>query len=164
MSRMTWGRYDQFDFVDARDRFLLKTRKAKNGCLEWTGCRGGGGRYGALTLMNKPWLAHRAAWLLFNGEHPGSKCVIHRCDNGICVNLDHLSLGTQRDNVLDMERKKRSVHPRGERHGRSKLSASDIGPIKDAAKQGETHKSIANRYGVCRPSISRILNGKGWKE
>lgn len=50
--------------------------------------------------------AHKVAWTYTNGD-PGELCVLHRCDNRVCVNPAHLFLGTKQDNVDDMYKKGR---------------------------------------------------------
>ena len=55
--------------------------------------------------------AHRYAYEVFIGEIPDGMYVLHKCDNRACCNPDHLFLGTQQDNMLDMWRKGRG--PRG---------------------------------------------------
>src|SRR5690606_24447229 len=51
--------------------------------------------------------------------------VLHTCDNGWCVNPEHLYLGTQRQNVIDMierspgVREKMSLSQTGRRHPES---------------------------------------------
>lgn len=58
--------------------------------------------------------AHRVAWeLANNAEVPKGMSVLHRCDAPLCVNPDHLSLGTCADNGRDMARKGRGVSDRG---------------------------------------------------
>lgn len=52
--------------------------------------------------------AHRAAFIVFNGQIPKGMCVLHRCDNRPCINPQHLFIGTQLDNVADMISKGRS--------------------------------------------------------
>ena len=53
--------------------------------------------------------AHRAAWVDANGPISEGMCVLHRCDNPPCVNVDHLFLGTQADNIADMVAKGRYI-------------------------------------------------------
>ena len=54
-----------------------------------------------------PVLAHRVAWMLAGNEIPEDMCVLHRCDVRNCVRVDHLFIGTKRDNSLDMAAKGR---------------------------------------------------------
>ena len=51
--------------------------------------------------------AHRVSWMIHKGEIPKGMQVLHKCDNRICTNPEHLFLGTQKDNVDDMIKKGR---------------------------------------------------------
>jgi hypothetical protein len=51
----------------------------------------------------------RALWEEVHGPIPKGMLVLHRCDNSICVNHEHLFLGTPKDNTRDMIKKGR--HP-----------------------------------------------------
>lgn len=84
--------------------------------------------------------------------------VCHECDNRACVNPNHLFLGSQSDNLLDMKLKDR--HARGERNRHAKLTDAEVVEIRNATGP---HKGIAERYGVCASSVSLIRSGRTWR-
>lgn len=43
------------------------------------------------------------------GEIPKGEFVLHRCDNSLCVNPDHLYIGTQSDNMRDYYARSKGV-------------------------------------------------------
>lgn len=157
----TWGRHGRFNVSTLKKRFEKKTRR-EGDCLIWTGARGSHGRYGSLAAFGEPWLAHRLAYALSVGDIPVGMVVCHRCDNGLCVNPDHLFLGSQSDNVNDMEAKERSVHPRGEAHGRAKLTSAQVLLIRDAHASGQSGRSLARAYGVTKTNIAAIVKRQIW--
>lgn len=59
--------------------------------------------YGQKMVKGKLWRAHRWVWTQANGPIPDGLQVNHRCDTPACVNLDHLYLGTQKDNIRDLD-------------------------------------------------------------
>ena len=91
-----------------KNRLYSKTVKLENGCIEWIGCRDKWG-YGQTTYLGKPARTHRLAWMLENGAIPDGLWVMHKCDNPPCLNLNHIQLGTPRDNIEDMMSKGRYV-------------------------------------------------------
>lgn len=77
------------------------------GCWIFTGACDKHG-YGTLSTgwKKSPIKAYRASYLIHIGEIPKGLVVRHKCDTPSCVNPNHLELGTQRDNVRDMVKRK----------------------------------------------------------
>lgn len=149
-------------------RFMsLVTRSTidKKGCWLWAGAGKGNG-YGNFQLHGRYVPAHRAAFLLFNGEIAPGLDVCHRCDNRACVNPDHLFLGTRLENMQDCARKGRVARGaalgdrRGSNAGAAKLSWDQVTAIRQSA---EPSKVIAARYGVSNDNINRIRRNETWK-
>lgn len=93
------------------ERFMGKVERIPmTDCWLWAGAARPNG-YGIFFLNGKTIGAHRAAYVLFRGQFDEALHVCHKCDNPSCVNPDHLFLGTQKDNMLDMVRKGRKVTP-----------------------------------------------------
>lgn len=78
-----------------------------SGCWLWLGPIDPNG-YGRISKRTFGFiLAHRYAKHEAGNDVKGV-CVLHRCDNPICVNPDHMFLGTNKDNSQDMVRKGRA--------------------------------------------------------
>ena len=91
---------------DITNRLQLKTFVTSSDCHEWAGATVKGG-YGVMRVNKKNYRTHRIAWELTNGPIPNGLCVLHRCDNPPCLNIEHLFLGTQAETVADMSAKGR---------------------------------------------------------
>lgn len=106
--------------------------------------------------------AHRAVWIEANGPIPAGMVIRHKCDTPACVNLDHLQIGTQADNVKDMVERKRHIH--GERQHSSKLTQSQVVEIRKLYAQGDlTQSQIANRFNVTQSNVHSIVSRETWK-
>lgn len=155
-----------------------------DGCWRWTGKPSSAG-YGRVGVgKRRVVFAHRRAWELTHGPVPDGMCVLHRCDNPICVRPDHLFLGTRGDNARDMaskgrahlqrrphamagdkhwSRQKPTLVRRGEDHHQAKLAAADAVAIRNAFADGATHAALAAQYGVSEGTIGFIVKGTTWK-
>lgn len=76
------------------------------GCWIWTGATTAFG-YGSIRLKYGT-SVHRVRYEQKFGKIPGKLCVLHKCDNPLCGNPDHMFLGTIQDNNLDRDRKGRT--------------------------------------------------------
>jgi len=65
-------------------------------CFLWTGAKSSSG-YPCINVNGNTKLAHRVSYVLFNGNIPKNKLVMHSCNTPLCVNPDHLYLGTHSD-------------------------------------------------------------------
>lgn len=91
-------------------------RGPSDGCWEWRGRRNHSG-YGLIRVGDaKAVLVHRYAYQTWVGSIPAGLYVCHHCDNPSCCNPAHLFLGTDLDNIRDMQQKNR--HAQHERHGK----------------------------------------------
>lgn len=137
-------------------------------CWRWLGSRKSSGK------PPVPWhgqwrsgdgrieLAHRGAWRLMKGEIPTGMCVLHRCDNPICVNPSHLFIGTQSDNAKDMWTKGRA-RPKsniGSAHGMSKLTESLVREIRASSESG---LNLSKRLMLSPTAICDVRKRRTWK-
>lgn len=132
---------------------------AETGCIEWIGSKSKFG-YGRVRVGENILSAHRAAWESVNGEIPDGLCVLHKCDNPPCINVDHLFLGTQADNVADMNAKGRQAVNKGEGNPRAKLTDEHIKRIRQDVR---LRSEIAIDYGISRVYVGSIQREDVWR-
>jgi hypothetical protein len=135
------------------ERFNAFVNKTTS-CWLWTGATNRG--YGLLWVDGKHELAHRVSYSIHKGLL-GDLCVCHTCDTPLCVNPDHLFLGTREDNNLDARHKLR--HAFGERNGHARLTKEQVAWARASQlPQAE----IARILGVHQSHVSRIRSGDAW--
>jgi hypothetical protein len=119
--------------------------------------------YGVVKRLGKTVRAHRWAFCLASGlklSDIQDYVVMHKCDNRLCINPEHLELGTHADNCADKVQKGRQA--RGETAGNSKLTTNEVKLIRLGFIAGLTNKKLAEIYSVSDMCISRIRSGKTW--
>lgn len=142
-------------------RFWRNVRKT-GGCWLWQASTDDFG-YGHLGSGRSVVRAHRLSWEIHFGAILGGLCVLHKCDTPACVRPDHLFLGTRNTNNKDRHTKGRyASQPFGEDHGRAKLTTIQVREIR-AFKGIESQRELAKRFGVSRPTIKFIHQGKTWR-
>ena len=125
-------------------------------CWEWQAYVDPMG-YGRFQLNDVARLAHHVSWVL-SGKGEVSDCLLHKCDNRICVRPDHLFKGSRTDNARDRDQKGRCA--KGESHYACKLSDAQVQEIRLRAAAGARTTDLAKEYNVGANAISRIRLGK----
>ena len=109
-------------------------------------------------------LMHRASYAIHVGP-VGTGLVCHKCDNRRCVNPDHLFLGTQMENMMDMRAKGRNKN-RGPSCGPmapgAKVTVEDAREVMYLHGLGKTQKEIASHKRLAAGTVSNIIRGKHW--
>ena len=146
-------------YATIHERFLNSFCVANNNCWLWGQAFRSSG-YGCMTWEKKVIDAHRYSYSYYKGEIPKGLFVCHRCDNKMCVNPDHLFVGTPKDNVLDMVNKKRQRV--GEKTNLNKLSELQVIDIKNCLSMGVRQIELVKKYNVSRTCICDIKTGKRW--
>jgi hypothetical protein len=97
--------------MNANDKKVLRVKilscstKLPSGCILWTaGCRVRKqiGNYGSIYVPSekRSRLAHRVAYQIFKGAIPKSRILDHKCNQTMCINVEHLRPVTPKENVL----------------------------------------------------------------
>jgi hypothetical protein len=139
--------YNQRNGATLSERLASRSDRSggPDACWIWKGGVSRG--YGSIHYGGKTCRAHRAAWEQANGSVQTGLFVLHRCDNPLCVNPDHLFLGTQAANMADMARKGRD---------QGKLTPDQVRRVRSDRR---TQAEIARDFCVDQTTISRIKRG-----
>ncbi len=149
-------------FCNEKCHLLNCTEVKEKGCWDYKGFKGKDG-YGQIKIGGKVRRPHRISYQIYKGKIDEGFNVCHSCDNPICVNPEHLWLGTPKDNMDDMLRKGRKADKKGELHHLNKLKEEDIYKIRKLLKKKNyKQKQIAKMFGVDPSCICYINAGKRW--
>lgn len=155
--------------VEQWEKYWSKVRKT-DGCWIWTGSTNSGG-YGNHMIQGRLCGAHRLMlyWMgkLKHPIHAGSRAdglVLHSCDNPLCVNPEHLSVGTNTQNQKEAYSRGLRRQPNGPNHANSKLTQEQADEIRRLYGSGEMLQiPLAKKYGVSQRVISLIVRRETYK-
>ena len=146
------------------EKLFYKQRKPiiyyvdKNGChIEIMHSSPWNRGYLSIYRNGKSYAMHRYLYEKKYGPIPKGLILRHVCDNPSCINVAHLKVGTQQDNMNDMC--ERGRHAKGTKIYSSKLSEQDVLKIYSSKM---TTKDLAKRFKVCAGHISAIKHGRTW--
>lgn len=139
-------------------------------CISWEGATKQGG-YGRVSYNGRLEQAHRVSYAICNGidlSEIDGLVVRHKCDNPICINPNHLIVGTIADNMRDAVERGRHKNPVliGSNHSRARLSEKDVLSIR-ASFSGKYNRemclALADKYRVSESTISAVFYRRNWR-
>ena len=150
------------------NRVLTEYKIDEKGCWNWTGGKQPNG-YGWLYLglvdgKSTAGYPHRISYEIHKGFIPDGLNVCHKCDNPLCINPEHLFVGTDDDNHKDKVSKNRQI--KGETHGGHKLTEQDVLNIRSEYRRdiyGCGYVALGNKYNVDKLTIKTIVDRVTWK-
>lgn len=152
-----------------KSEWILKIQNRcilKGECLEWQGCKMKKG-YGKIKAFGKYYYTHRLIYELGHDIKLNPKEVIrHSCHNPSCCNLNHLTKGTQLENIQDMMVAGRNtiVSLPGIKNPRAKLTEDNVREIRKIRKTTNTSlKMLAKKFNVSITVIHHVEIGKTWR-
>lgn len=150
-------------------RFIDKIEYSQDGCWHWTGAVRGKSGYGAFKYRGKVQSTHRVAYMIFVEEIPDSLHVCHQCDNRLCVNPDHLFLGTHSDNMKDAYKKGRVSPPMGIQFTKGNIPSNatitekEAKQVKKAIIDGKRLVDISRDLGIKYMTVVDVKRGKSFR-
>lgn len=130
------------------------------------------GTYMYITRNGKQIYTHRYSYEVYKGKIPNNMQIMHSCDNPKCINPEHLSIGTAKDNAQDKIKKGRAVQSKETKELRSKISKGINNPtakkpsvykeIKKKLDNGEKVKDISLNLKVSQELVYQIKRGTHW--
>jgi len=146
-------------FKSEKERFENKFIPEPNsGCWLWIGTNNRG--YGSFFSERKLRSATRVSLRLHR-----NLCVLaeydvcHKCDTPMCVNPDHLWIGTTKENMNDMVNKGRCSKLCGS--AVSKVLTED--DVRAILLSQDSQRKIAKRHGVSRRTVTFIQHRVTWR-
>uniref|UniRef100_A0A6M3IM37 Putative homing endonuclease n=1 Tax=viral metagenome TaxID=1070528 RepID=A0A6M3IM37_9ZZZZ len=127
-------------------------KEGPNSCWIWKGSVNSMG-HGQMLFMRRNITAHRVSWIINVGPIPKRKCILHHCDNRLCVNPAHLYVGTQSDNNRDRAHR----NPTGQGGRFTKVPDIEIERIRNMSRN-YSQAFLSRLFNYHPSTISRIIN------
>lgn len=137
-----------------------------NGCLECIShCKDKDG-YSRIRYNGKHDRIFRVLYQKKYGNIPKGKVLRHLCNNSWCCNVEHLKVGTHKENMEDKVKCGRSLKGiinlkiAGENNINHKLNENQV---KEIYLSNESFNKLSKKYCVSTTNINYIKNKKQWK-
>lgn len=137
----------------------------ENGCIECVSHSKDDCGYTRIRYNGKHERLFRVIYQLKNGNIPHNMVLRHTCDNPSCCNIEHLVVGTQKDNVRDMIERNRSKYHlekksiQGTKNKSNKLTEN---AVKDIFLSSLSCNKLAKIYNVSKTTIILIKKQNMW--
>ena len=144
---------------------LLSKAVPDGDCLMWIGATHPRG-YGQIRVNGKFQKAYRVSYEIHHGAIPAGLVVMHSCDRPGCIKPEHLSVGTQADNVRDMFNKGRANKATGANNAKTKLTAAQVAEARALyipKKYGHGAAVLGKKFGVSKMAMQEVLAGRTHK-
>lgn len=127
------------------ERIEGKYEVKESGCWQWSGAEKLG--YGLMASpSNKQHRVHRLMYAHTHGPIPPWLLVAHDCMNKGCINPEHLSLGTHKDNAHYKDRCKLTIDQ-----------------VESMRKAGHSHAvDLAKEFGISKNHVHKVIRGDQW--
>lgn len=163
MSKYSHPNKNRRTHLNLQDIFA-RCKTDEDGCIIWQGSINSDG-YANVKIDMKTYKVHRWVAGLVYGQRDSNQVVMHSCDKPACVNPDHLSYGTQQDNIADMISKGRGFVPinKGDSHSQAILTSDKVRQIRNLLETTNLKQhEIGKIFGVGQVTISDIKHGRRW--
>lgn len=97
--------------------------------------------------------AHRIVYEAAHGPISKDQHVLHKCDVRDCVNLAHLYLGSNEENIADKCKRDRSG---------KKLTIDDVRLMRRMAIGGMKRLELAQFFEINPSNVTRAISGERW--
>lgn len=153
-------------FSDSNTSKEVILEKLENGCVKCIShCTDKDG-YVRISYNGKHERLFRVLYMQKFGNIPKGMVIRHLCNNSWCCNIEHLKIGTHKENYEDMVKCGRSqlgkpnLSARGEKNNFHKLTNKEVEEIYLSSL---SQRKLSKLYKVSKSNITHIKNKRHWK-